>query len=133
MRRHFRLSKWHHKTSIMVTYPVLARPLPRPPMTTLHAASPRPIQQHGNKADQEKQAAYAGADDVEMVAHGGDAIPQGSLGVGDVLDEREQLDDADEGGDEDCDGAEDDLVVQEGDGVAGEGSGGVEGEHGGAV
>ena len=68
-----------------------------------------------------------------MVADRLHAVPETALGLGNVLDEREELDEADEGGYSDGDAGENDGVVENGDHVAGEGLGSVESHHEGAI
>ncbi|POR32806.1 Uncharacterized protein TPAR_06978, partial [Tolypocladium paradoxum] len=100
---------------------------------TVHASPPRSVHDNGPKPDDDKHAADAAADDVEVVANGGHAVPETALGLCHFLHQRQDLDDANKGGDEDGDGGEDDGVVEDGNDVAGEGLGCVEGHHQGAV
>lgn len=114
-----------------MTAPLVARHQSR--ISALHASSPRPIQDFRNDSHKEEQTAYSPADDVKMATYCGDGISEGAMRLSDVLHQGQQLNDANEGGHEDCDCAENDLVVEQGDGVSGEGFGCVEEEHGGAV
>lgn len=60
-------------------------------------------------------------------------LPEAPPRLHDIEDQRQELQDADDDGDEDGDGCEHDGVVQHGDGVVCGGGGGVERHHEGAV
>lgn len=99
----------------------------------LRPPPPRPIHNHRAQPHHQKQRTYTATHNIKIITESSETIPEGALRLGDVLDEGEQLDDADEGGDEDGDGGQDDGVVEDGDGVAREGLVGVQGHHQGAV
>ena len=76
------------------------------------------VKHHAENTDDEKASANSSANDIVVVTCCLYAVPESAGGVGDVQHKGEELDDADDDGDDDCQESEHDGVVQEGDGVA---------------
>ncbi|OAA79022.1 hypothetical protein LEL_02508 [Akanthomyces lecanii RCEF 1005] len=81
-------------------------------------APPRPVQNDGSEANYNEYTNYAAADNIEIVANHGYNIPEAPLGIRDVLDERKNLDDADESSHKNGDASQNNGLVQNGNNIA---------------
>src|SRR4051794_9189630 len=82
-----------------------------PSNTPVHSPPPRPVHKHRTQTHHYKETAYAASDDVKVIADGADTVPEATLWLRDVLHQRQELDDADEGRNKNRDARQDDGVV----------------------
>ncbi|EAQ91515.1 hypothetical protein CHGG_03450 [Chaetomium globosum CBS 148.51] len=95
----------------------------------IHPPSPGPVNEHRANADEKEHSADAATDNVVVVSNRADAFPEAPVRFGDVVNQGQDLDDADEGRDEDGDAGEDNGVVEDGHHVPGECLGRVQRHH----